>query len=211
VITRVQLSAILWIAAALWGALLLLDGVAVSLAWIRPFSTVLGALVLLLGVFDQWAWRFRFLHPWFVSTPDLQGTWKGQLISTWVDPEMGDRTPPIEGYLVVRQTFSSLHMRLITRESNSELLSGSIVREMDGTQKIVGTYRNTPRLLRRDVSPIHHGGLLLQIHGRPPSSLDGQYWTDRDTKGELRFTERSNQVFYDFESAAAGMYEGRLA
>lgn len=205
-ITRVQLAVLLGVAAAIWGVLLLLDGVAVSLSWLRPFSGVLGAVVLVLLLFDGWGWRFRFLHPWFVSTPNVRGTWKGEVTSTWNNANPEQSNGPIEAYLVIRQTFSMISIRLITKESSSELLAGSIVRCNDGTYEVAGTYRNTPKLLVRERSPIHHGGLLLRVQGDPPASLEGEYWTDRATKGELRFKARSGKLFDGFESASAGPY-----
>jgi len=44
-IDRLHLSAILLVAALIWGVLLLLMGVAVSVVWLRPFSFVTGALL----------------------------------------------------------------------------------------------------------------------------------------------------------------------
>ncbi len=206
-ISRLYLSTLLAITAALWSVLLILDGVTVSVAFLKPLSMVLGALLLILGLFDKWAWHLPFLHPWFVSIPDLRGTWKGQIISTWVDPQTGNKISPIDAYFVVRQTFSSLQIRLITTQSSSELLTGNIVRDIDGIYVVLGIYVNTPKLRYRDVSPIHHGGLLLHIQGNPPHTLSGQYWTDRDTKGELHFTERSRKLYYDFEDAEKGSYK----
>lgn len=205
-ISRIHLSALLLIAALVWGLLLVLGGVSVSVVWLRPLSTVTGVLILLLAIFDRWAWRLPFLYPWFVSVPNLQGTWKGEVMSTWVAPDTGSRPPEIQAFLVMRQTFSSLRMQLITAESSSELLAGSIARDSDGNCRITGTYRNTPRLLRRDASPIHYGSVLLDVIGAPPHSLDGHYWTDRNTTGEVCFRQRSKELFQNFETAAAGNF-----
>jgi len=205
-ITETQLSGLLLIAALIWGVLLILNGTAINIKFFEPLSTVAGILVLLLSVFDKWAWRWRVFYPWLVAIPYLQGTWKGQLVSNWVNPNTQEKTPPIDVYLVIRQNFSSLHIRLITKESGSESLAGSIVRNPDGVFVISSTYRNTPKLQIRDRSPIHHGGLLLNIQGDPTNGLEGQYWTDRDTKGELRFVSKSEKVYFDYESASTGYY-----
>ena len=205
-ISRSHLSALLAIAAVLWGTLLMLSGTSVSFEFFKPFSTVIGALVLILTLFDKWLWRLPILHPWFVATPDLQGTWKGTIASTWIDPKTNNTLPPIEAYLVIKQTFSSIHLRMFTKESESESVAGEIVRERDGCLNIAGVYRNTPKLLLRQESPIHHGGKLLHVRGEPPDTLEGQYWTDRNTKGEMKFTAQEKAMYHNFESASMGKY-----
>lgn len=152
-ISRLHLSAILGFAAALWAAMLIVQGVSVSAAWFRPFSIVVGAMVLLILAFDRWLWKWRALHPWFVSKPNLQGTWKGELISSWVKQQSSEPVPPIEAYVVIKQTFSSIRLRLITKESHSDCLVASICDDAGGTQSIVGTYLNTPKTLQREGSP----------------------------------------------------------
>ena len=47
------------------------------------------------------------------------------------------------------------------------------------------------------------GGQLLNIVGKPATSLQGHYWTDRNTAGQLELTERKKKIFHDFQSAKA--------
>src|SRR5688572_23633164 len=84
----------------------------------KPCGTIITVVGLLLLVFDKWAWSFRFLHPWFVARPYIKGTWKGLLYSEYVDPKTNQKAPPIEVYLVIRQTYFTIHARLLTRESS---------------------------------------------------------------------------------------------
>jgi hypothetical protein len=51
------------------------------------------------------------------------------------------------------------------------------------------------------------GFMLLTVRARPGLALEGEYWTDRDTKGELRFTARTNRMLDGFDAAAAERYE----
>src|SRR3954470_8222553 len=67
------------------------------------------------------------LHEWFVKRPVIDGTWKLQLRSNWKDPATQNTIPPIEGYMVVRQTFSTLSMRLLTAKSHSEVVGTEII------------------------------------------------------------------------------------
>jgi hypothetical protein len=207
-ISRAHLPAFLAAAVLVWSALLILNGQSVSLQLLKPFSTVAGVVGVLALAFDKWLWRWAPLHPWFVATPDLQGTWRGELVSDW-RREGGEPIAPVEAFLVVRQTFSTISMRLLTSESTSVLLSGSVSKAPDGVDTASGVYLNTPDALRREASPIHHGGLILQIQGIPPAALQGEYWTDRKTKGQLRFIARSPRLFYAFDEATKATYGSR--
>lgn len=200
-ISRQHLTTLLGLTAILWGALLLIGGMHPALSLAGPFPTVVGVLSILLGLFDKWLWRIPWLHPWFVSTPNVRGTWQGEIIPSGMDLETDQPYRSIRGYLVIRQTYSSISIRLITQESSSELLAGSIAESIDKLYTIFGTYRNTPRLKRRDESPIHYGGLFLDVRGVPADSLDGQYWTDRSTRGELHFHKRDKAIIQSFEQA----------
>jgi hypothetical protein len=193
-LSRLHLSAILLIAAAIWGTMLLVEGVAINGSWFRPFSAVVGILVLLLAAFDLWAWRLRFLQGWFVPRPDIRGTWRVELRSDWKDPTTNAVIAPIAAYLVVRQTFSALSLRMLTPESSSELLAAEISKAADGTYRLAGVYRNEPKLAVRDRSPIHYGAITLEIQGDPVKDFAGHYWTDRSTRGELRSHGRHARI-----------------
>lgn len=200
-ISRIHLSTILLIALSLWCILLVINGVAVSITWLRHLSIIAGALLLLLAAFDKWLWRLQFLQGWFVKRPNISGTWRTTISPKCSKPSEGEGTYTIESYMAIRQTFSSLSLRLMTNESASELLGADIIRSPDKVFRVAGIYRNEPKLSVRDRSQIHHGAVLLQVLGSPPSLLDGHYWTDRNTAGELRLTDHKKKVFHDFETA----------
>lgn len=200
-LSRLHLSALLLVAAALWGGMLVFEGVAVSGRWFRPFSTVVGVVLLLLVAFDLWAWRLRFLQGWFVPRPDLRGTWRVELHSDWTDPTTNQIVGPIAAYLVVRQTFSTLSLRMLTPESSSELVAAEISKAVDGTYRLAAVYRNEPKLSIRDRSPIHYGAIVLDVQGDPVTDLVGHYWTDRSTRGQLKTIGRDVRLFSSFERA----------
>ena len=68
---------------------------------------------------------------------------------------------------------------------------------------VSGVYRNKPRYEDRSHSPIHYGAVWLQVIDTPAQMLDGHYWTDRNTAGEMRLTERQKKKFQDFKFAQA--------
>jgi hypothetical protein len=79
----------------------------------------------------------------------------------------------VEGYVVVRQTFLNLSLRLMTKESSSHLVGTEIVCSVNGLYCVSGVYRNEPRYQDRSHSEIHFGAVWLQVidtplcHSRP--------------------------------------------
>lgn len=200
-----QLKALLAFAFLVWGISLAASGQQVSPAFFRPFSTVAGVVAVGLGLFDRWLWHWRIWRGWLVKRPDLRGTWRVELRPEPDGQRRAAGGQTLEAYMVIRQTFSSLTMRLATEESSSESVGGEIRRSEDGLYRVAGVYRNEPRLGIRDRSAIHHGALLLDVRGEPAESLDGHYWTDRLSRGEIRLTQRTVEAFDTFEAARAAM------
>jgi hypothetical protein len=205
--TRIQVYATLTIAAIVWTAWFSIQGTPLHLSDLKPFSVTAAVIVAVFEAFDRWAWRLGPL-PRLIGIPDLRGTWTGQLRSTFVDKETGKSIEPIEVYLVVRQTYSRIRTALLTKESKSTSLVSSLDCQRDTTPTIQWTYRNIPALLLQSRSRIHHGAVMMDIHGSPARRLTGFYWTDRDTKGELTFEGRTKSIHSDFDAAHADTYSG---
>jgi hypothetical protein len=195
-------KAILYVAVAVWAIVLLVSGQNLSSALLRPLSTVTSVVVLLSMAFELWLWKIPLLHGWFVKRPVIEGTWKAEIRSNWKDTG-GAEIPPVQGYVVIRQTFLNLSLRLLTEESSSHLVGTEIVCSVDGLYCVSGVYRNEPRYQDRGHSQIHYGAVWLQVIEKPTQMLEGHYWTDRNTAGELRLTERQRYKFQDFKTAQA--------
>lgn len=203
-VSKPVVQVIIAAAALLWGVLLTIQGVAVELAWLRWYSLVVGIVVVVLFAFDRWLWRTRAFR-WLVRVPDVTGTWKGELRSSWTDSDTGQQTEPIKAYLVVRQTYSTVSATLITAESKSYSVATN-VESLNGDEAILSyTYRNVPKLLLQERSRVHHGTAHLDVHGAQPHSLVGSYWTDRDTKGQMAFRERSKKRYTEFQAAESAL------
>src|SRR5437867_1592819 len=117
--TRLHLSVFVALAALVWGFVLFLHGTPVTGAHLTPFGIVVGFLVTLGAVFEHILWRYPWLHGWFVKRPNLKGTWHVRLQSDWIDPASQKRIDPIEGFMGVTQSYSTLQMHLMTTESES--------------------------------------------------------------------------------------------
>jgi len=198
--TKIQLSVLVAFAAVLWFVALLLGGADVSIALLKPYTLVVSALGGLLICFDRWLWRSRVLAGWLIHRPDIAGTWLAALSPTG---ESHNEFQTMAAYIAVRQTYSSLSMRLYSEESSSELLSGQISRAQDGTFRIAAVYRNTPRISLQDISRTHHGAMLMSISTGDQVTLSGHYWTDRLSVGEIQLTERRRKIADSHASARA--------
>ena len=112
------IKAIIYTAVVAWTVVLYLNHEAIKSPWLHDLPTVITVVLYVVIAFDLWLWKLPFLHDWFVKRPVIDGTWKVELRSNWKDlAARGETFAPIEGYMVVRQTFSTLSMRLLTAES----------------------------------------------------------------------------------------------
>lgn len=75
-------------------------------------------------------------------------------------------------------------MIFTTEESKSSSISASIDKIQDEWQ-LIYFYLNVPQAKVRDRSSIHYGTALLSIEN--PEKLQGQYFTDRKTTGDMKF------------------------
>ncbi len=204
--SRLQISIILAFAVLTWFVALLIQGTTVSWDHLAPFSTVVGVLVILSLVVEYYLWRISWLQKWFVSMPDLRGTWKVVVQSDWVSPETGKTVPPIMCFMGVKQSMSCLQMHLMTPESESWFVAYSVNYAQSGHgYQIAAVYTNKPNVnLRNNRSSMHLGALVLETHGENeviPESISGEYWTDRKTTGTIVMSDKDNNQFTRFDDA----------
>ena len=199
-ISRLHLSTLLGFAALVGAVLLVIDGVDVQFGWLGVVGGTVSVMMLVLLAFENWIWAWPWLQGWFVQRPDLRGTWRVRIDSSWMG-EDGTPVKPIDAFLVIRQTYSKLSIRMLTPESSSEMVGCSIERAEDGVYRVAGTYWNRPRISVRDRSPIHFGAVALDIQGEPPTVLEGHYWTDRLTRGEMTARDLVPRAAHSIEEA----------
>ncbi|CAG1769859.1 hypothetical protein BAC3_00603 [uncultured bacterium] len=150
-------------------------------------------------VFIKWLWRWDLLQGWLIRVPDLQGTWRGELKSDWIDPITGKGIEPIPIVLVIKQTFSDIKCISMTKESTSYSTTAAF-NSIHGTDDLYLTYNYTNRPLTtiRERSAIHDGAAILKIIKKPRQSLKGEYWTNRKTKGEMTLYFDSKNLVEEF-------------
>jgi hypothetical protein len=199
--TIVGLGALIWLPLSVLG---FASGGPAAVLWL---SDLLAIVLALISAFERWAWRWRPLHPHIVGTPDVRGTWRGMLSSSWIDPATESARPPKVVYLAIRQTLTTVWVRLLTNESASDQMVGSVKKDAASEDWLLSyNYRNTPKLPLRKTSPEHRGGTFLTIYGEPPARIEGEYWTSRDTKGTLAMDARVEAVAQSYVDAEALTY-----
>lgn len=146
-------------------------------------STTISVNIFFWLIFISFIWKWKIFHPWLVKTPDLSGVWKGTILSNWE----GKQNEPIETTVTIEQNFFNCQIGIKTGESKSYSVSSSFnIDKERGLNQLIYTYLNTPKAGVRDRSEIHYGTTVLNLDNLKGSKLDGEYWTSRETTGEIK-------------------------
>lgn len=185
----------------IWVVVLRATGTPLSINWeaVKKLPDVVTIFVIISFAFTKWFWRWYTFKGWLVKVPDLQGTWEGELQSTWENPGTKQRIPPLRLILVIRQTFSTISCTMFTNESESYSRAAQIgVDEETGAISLSYNYTNRSKANIRDRSPIHDGAAHLKVVTVPSRMLEGEYWTGRRTTGQVTLTFHSCQLLESF-------------
>lgn len=202
--TIVGIAAVIWLALSVFG---ITSGGGLSVVW--SLADIVPALVAGAAIYERWLWRWSVLHRiGLIKTPVVIGTWKGVLESFWEDATTHVRPAPTMVYLTIVQTATTVVVRLLTAESASEQVVGTVGKSESGHPAISYTFRNRPDLRFREgnASAIHYGGAILEVVGDPARRLNGWYWTDRSSRGEFTFTEHAHEFAQTFDDAGRLRY-----
>ena len=144
--------------------------------------------------FAYFLWRLPIFKNWLVPFPNLNGTWKGEICTTWIDPETGERPGPIPAILTIKQSFLHISCVMRTAEMTSRsLTSGFVLDKENQLEGLVYTYDSNPIETVRERSPQHCGTMVFEIVREDKQiKLVGGYWTGRKTTGtiEMHFWQK---------------------
>lgn len=155
--------------------------------WLAPVGPGVALAGAGLWLFDRYAWRWPGICK-MVGRPVLHGTWHGELASHWVNPKTSQRVPvDPDVFLVVRQRYWRVKVRLLTKESSSVSMMADLKKDTDGVHQLLYVYANTPRPDVRHRSTLHYGAVVLGAPSDRSHGLEGEYFTGRNTQGEMRF------------------------
>lgn len=204
---KLPISAVVFIAAATWAIVLFAQGTTLSWAHVAPFGTAVTVVTLFNAFFERSLWRWR-IFSWLFSVPSIGGTWAVEL-QTSHDVDGSDNNV-VAGYASIRQTFSSISIRLMTTGAHSFLVADSLKKRSDGVYELTGVYQSEPNFNRRTAdTQIHFGAFKIIVCGTPPTEMNGHYWTDRDSKGSIIYKDRMENIFDTFDSAAASATQSK--
>lgn len=151
-------------------------------------STTISINIVIWMIFIAWAWKWKIFYPWFVPFPNLSGEWVGFIKSNWKDKELD----PIPTEVTITQNFFNIQVKIKTNESRSYSIGASFDIDVErGFQQLFYTYLNTPKAGVRDRSEIHYGSTILNFNGYKVTKMEGEYWTDRETTGEVVVTKKN--------------------
>ncbi|MDM1503941.1 hypothetical protein HX071_17320 [Myroides marinus] len=152
-------------------------------------------------------WTFYFTLGWKIKglknifyKPDLNGTWKGTLISDWKD-ENGNGVKPKEIFIIIRQNFLRIHFTTLT-----DTFVGYSYSETFNIKKDTGL-KNVVYLYRKDTSQnndedLREGATELRlIISASQKHLSGKYWTNTKTQGRIEVSHISDKHVDSFNIA----------
>ena len=151
--------------------------------------------LLVIAAFVKWGWRFKLFRGWLVPFPNLNGTWTGFIYSDWIDPQTGEKPPPIPVMLTVNQSFFHVSCVMRTSEMESSSYSEGFLIDADRQiKKVAYSYTSKPRLCLSERSIPHDGTAVFQIIEKPSLKLIGRYWTERLNKGEITLEYNTDEL-----------------
>ncbi|WP_339923940.1 hypothetical protein [uncultured Cyclobacterium sp.] len=151
-------------------------------------STTISINVILWTLFIKWAWKWKMFYPWLVPFPNLSGEWEGELKSNWKEKSLD----PIPTEIKISQTFFNVQVKIKTNESRSHSIGASFDIDKDrGLEQLIYSYINTPKSSVRERSEIHYGSTILVFEDFKVNEMEGQYWTDRETTGEIKLKRKN--------------------
>lgn len=162
--------------------------------WLSPIGPAVAATGVALWVWDRYVWRWPGICR-LAGRPVLHGTWHGELASDWVNPETKERvSPDPDVFLVVRQRFWQVSVRLLTKESSSASVFANFKKDADGVHHLAYVYANTPKAEVRHRSAVHDGAVVLTAPRDRAQGVQGHYFTERKTRGDMRFRDHYKKL-----------------
>jgi hypothetical protein len=168
--------------------------------------------LLVVSLFSVFLWKLRIFKGWLVPFPDLNGTWKGYIQTTWIDPKTNERPAPIPAILTIKQSFFKISCVMRTAEMTSRSIVSDFVLDKDNQMnRLLYSYDSNPIQTVKERSPQHCGTMAFDIVEKPERKIIGEYWTGRKTTGqiEMNYWKKEKVDYYPEEIGAHPVSEAR--
>jgi len=159
------------------------------LAILKMLPKVVTIDILAIGLFSAYLWKWKIFKGWLVPFPNLNGTWKGEIQTTWIDPQTNERPAPIPAIVSIKQSFFKISCVMRTAEMTSRSVISDFVLDKDNqVKRLIYSYDSNPLQTVKERSPQHCGTMVFDIIEKPKMKLEGEYWTGRKTTGNIEVT-----------------------
>jgi hypothetical protein len=161
-----------------------LEAIQLAVPWWIDAPSVIGFYGMLYALFDKVLWKkkiFRSIR--VVKIPDLNGTWKGYLASSF-----DEHATRHDATIKIFQNWTRMSITLETAYSKSHSLIAGIITETSSEISLNYEYLNEPIADAKDTMHIHRGTARLAFY--PEGKVfEGEYYTGRDRRnfGLLKF------------------------
>lgn len=153
---------------------------------LRMVPKIVSIEMVIIGIFSAYLWKWKIFRGWLVPFPNLNGTWQGEIQTTWEDPITKQRPDPIPTILTIKQSFFKISCVMRTGEMASHSCIAEFILDKENQiKRLCYTYDSNPISTVRDRSPQHCGTTLFDIVENGQRSLKGEYWTGRKTTGHI--------------------------
>ncbi len=170
---------------------------------LQILPTVVFIDLVICGLFARFLWKLPIFKNWLVPFPNLNGTWKGEIHTTWIDPETDERPGSIPAILTIKQSFLNISCVMRTAEMTSRSLTSDFILDKENQlERLVYTYDSNPIQTVKERNPQHCGTMAFEIvRENKKIKLAGGYWTDRKTTGtvEMHFWKKKRIDSYEKE------------
>jgi len=160
-----------------------------QLEWYQTYSWIadvpssgLAIFGLTYKLFDTYLWRWFAAKDFMLDTPDLSGTYEGELYSS-----RDNKTNATKITLTIEQTLTKIKINLFTSLSSSRSEMASIHVDEAGSPLLVYEFINDHQTVANKELTIHRGLTRLSLC-RAENQLSGTYYTShhRGNFGEIR-------------------------
>lgn len=166
------------------------------LGWVSPLAFI-GVVFF---VINEYLWRFPWMN-WLVDVPDLNGRYKGELVSSYVGTD-GQQVRK-ECVIEINQNASAIHVYSYYADKGSTVqtsmaysISEEIVKEKNGSYTLYYLFTNEPDSMIEALNK--HNGTAKFTYLADKKQLVGEYYNHRLNKGTMSLTFESKKRFYRF-------------